>query len=200
MLLSCHPKHLDLLSKRRPFTRFLPTPTPWIYRHSKQGSRYGQVKLKGLPQTEVMYKNESITYSCRLGVVRLASQSNEDSEPGFQQELLSATRLVSYVCAALHAIASMASSASLYLIVRRVQALEAYRQLVQQSPSDIDLFQAALLIAKHRHPLLVYVWQFQCMQLLHCSTTPACCCKCSCFGSHACYYMSCMILFMLCNL
>lgn len=102
MTVSRHPKHLGFISERRPLKCFLPTLTPWIKRHSKHGSR--------------------------LGVIRLASQSNEGSEPGFQQELLSATR--------------------------RVQALEAYRQLVQQSPSDIDLFQAALLIAKHRHPLL----------------------------------------------
>ncbi len=134
-----------------------------------------------------MHKNGSPTYPCRLGVVRPASQSNEDSEPGFQQELLSATRLVFYVCAALHATAAMASNASNDFIVRRVQALEAYRQLVQQSPSDIDLFQAALLIAKHRHPLLVYAWCFQCMQLLHFSTTPACCCKRSCSALRACY-------------
>lgn len=38
---------------------------------------------------------------------------------------------------------------------RRFQALEQYRQLLRQSPAQIDLFQAALLIAKHRHPLLV---------------------------------------------
>ena len=144
-----------------------------------------------------MYKNGAITYSCRLGVVRPASQSNKDSEPGFQQELLSATRLVFYVCAALHIIASMASNASNYFIVRRVQALEAYRQLVQQSPSDIDLFQAALLIAKHRHPLLVCLCWFQCMELLQCSTTPSCCWKCSCFGLHACCHMFRIVLFIL---
>ncbi|KAA6413615.1 MAG: hypothetical protein FRX49_13723 [Trebouxia sp. A1-2] len=102
MIVRCRPQHLGLFSERCPLTRFLPTPTRWIHRHSKQGGR--------------------------LGVVRPAIQSNDDVEPGFQQELLSATR--------------------------RIQALEAYRQLVQQSPADIDLFQAALLIAKHRHPLL----------------------------------------------
>lgn len=56
------------------------------------------------------------------------TQSDENAEPSFQTELLSATR--------------------------RVQALEAYRQLFRQNPSEIDLFQAALLIAKHKHPLL----------------------------------------------
>ncbi|DBB09994.1 TPA: hypothetical protein ACH3X3_001585 [Trebouxia sp. C0006] len=102
MIVRCHSKHLGLLSERLPFKRFLPAPALWINRHFGHGDR--------------------------LGVVRPANQSSEDSEPGFQQELLSATR--------------------------RVQALEAYRQVVQQTPSDIDLFQAALLIAKHRHPLL----------------------------------------------
>ena len=151
-------------------------------------------------RTEVMCKNGAFTYSCRLGVIRPANQSSEDSEPGFQQELLSATRLVFYMGATLHASAPKASNASNYFIARRVQALEAYRQVVQQTPSDIDLFQAALLIAKHRHPLLVCVCWFQCMELLQWSTTPSCCWKCLCFGLHACCHMFRIVLFILYDL
>lgn len=64
----------------------------------------------------------------RRGVSSRATESGESSEASFQTQLLSATK--------------------------RVQALEAYRELLTQKPGDIDLFRAALLIAKHRHPLL----------------------------------------------
>ena len=38
---------------------------------------------------------------------------------------------------------------------RRIKALEAYRQMLQSDTEPIDLFKAALLIAKHKYPLLV---------------------------------------------
>ena len=61
-------------------------------------------------------------------------------------------------CLLLHAngfLSDNQDSTAHFAAVRRVQALEAYRQLFRQNPSEIDLFQAALLIAKHKHPLLV---------------------------------------------
>lgn len=38
---------------------------------------------------------------------------------------------------------------------RRIKALESYRHMLQSTSEPIDLFKAALLIAKHRYPLLV---------------------------------------------
>lgn len=43
----------------------------------------------------------------------------------------------------------------LHAACRRVEGLERYRQLLSQDENSIDVFEAALLVAKHAHPLLV---------------------------------------------
>ena len=59
------------------------------------------------------------------------------------------------------------SNAQQCLAGRRIKALEAYREMLQSNTEPIDLFKAALLIAKHKYPLLVSsllnpCWHFDC--------------------------------------